>query len=101
MSLIFCKIYPLSLFHKNCRKYYDLNNLVNILVNSYYTKSADHILEFLKQDPFDAGGIHLQDFNYSISFLLTSGPTIYQTSSLIKIFNYTSNFFKSTNYFIE
>ena len=41
----------------------------------------------------------LQDFSCSISFLLTPGPKIYQSSSLIWTLNYTLNIFKSTTYF--
>jgi len=33
--------------------------------------------------------LRLQDFSYSISFLLTPGPTIYQSSSLIWTLNLT------------
>ena len=39
-----------------------------------------------------------QDFSFSILFLLTPGPPIYQ-SSLIWTLNFTSNFFKTTNNF--
>ena len=80
-------------------------NTFNISVNSEVTKTADHILEISKQGAFNVTNcwmamLCLQDLSDSISFLFTPGPTIYQKPSLNWTgLNFTSKFFKRTNYF--